>query len=579
MNRARLLVSMLLVSLLSGLLGCDVAVVAVLMSRKSGSSKTPAAAPGPNLSFNLWVAELGGIAGATEQGTIDANNGDPDPIKWTLLASATTSGEYTMPPPTAGGFDSILIQATVNQIYEVDSIEIIDSTGTTIQTADASTTFCNSEITPLLLTDAQGPPDGKGTLTTATSTKRSFIFMKRATPITTFRVNLWQQNGVRISGDAQWTRTYVLPGSNQVVGGADINSLGTVYISFRDGSGNYMIRYSTDGNVVRDDTPSDFTLLDSAVSATAGSSSIAINKSTDDVFVATTNGAGDINLQMYQGISHTHVWGNAILQGTGADRVEANGLALNSAGELIVAGGIDGGAAGGGVNHFLRKCRSDTGSDMWASASLTPPAVPPDPGDTYWYAVATGGTQDIFVSGNLGPLVLGTPDAYTSRILDTNTRSSNGSVTETWNSHSQGSGAAPTRGQSIGIDGNNNVYVAGVTTGNGLDSFIIKYSGGNSTPGPHFKSTRAGDDEFLDIAVDTDGTIYATGYETNSTQEDLVLFKLAPNGAVDWKRTLNFNNNADRGNQVMLTATHVIVVGQVTNTGGDLDIHVRKYVK
>jgi hypothetical protein len=132
---------------------------------------------------------------------------------------------------------------------------------------------------------------------------------------------------------------------------------------------------------------------------------------------------------------------------------------------------------------------------------------------------------------------------------------------------------------SVGIDGSHNVYVAGFTTGTGLDSFIIKYANGNSTPGPHVLSTRAGNDEFLDIAVESDGTIYATGYETNSGKEDLVLYKFAPNGGQTWKRTIKFVNGADRGVKVLLTATHVIVVGQVTNTGGDLDIHVRKYVK
>lgn len=266
--------------------------------------------------------------------------------------------------------------------------------------------------------------------------------------------------------------------------------------------------------------------------------------------------------------------------GAGADRVERNGLAVNSAGELIVAGGLDGGALGGNVNHYITKRSKANGSDMWAPASPSAPPTPADAASTYWFAVATDNSQDIYTTGDLNSIILiGTPDAYTTRISDTNTSTFNGGVTETWNSHSQGGGGVPTRGQSIAIDGSHNVYVAGFTTGTGLDSFIIKYTGGNSTPGPHVLSTRSGNDEFLDIVADSDGTIYATGYETNSAQTDLILFKFAPNGAVVWKRTLDFTGDDDRGVQVMLSGAHVILAGQVTNTGGDLDIHVRKYVK
>ena len=55
-----------------------------------------------------------------------------------------------MPPPVSPGFDAILIQATVNQIYEIDSIEILDSTGTTIETAADLTTFCSADVNATL---------------------------------------------------------------------------------------------------------------------------------------------------------------------------------------------------------------------------------------------------------------------------------------------------------------------------------------------------------------------------------------------------------------------------------------------
>jgi hypothetical protein len=345
-----------------------------------------------------------------------------------------------------------------------------------------------------------------------------------------------------------------------------------------------MIRYDKDGNALTQNPgPGQVTALETTVPS-VGSASIAIDRTTDDVFIATTQNAGDIQLYMFIGNNKNPTWQFPALSGSGVDRVEPNGLALNSAGELILAGGIDSGVPNG-VNHYLRKHSKANGADMWAAASPAPPAAPLDTADTYWYAVATDATQNIFTTGNLTSLVVpGNPEGYTSKIVDTNTISSNGGVTEAWNDRSRGSNTAPARGQAIGVDSNHNVYVAGFCTGAGLDSFIVQYDGAVAPPVPapagFFTLSRAGNDEFLDIAVEPDGTVYATGYETNGTQgEDLVLYKIAPNKTILWKRTLDQANLADRGVKVMTTPSHVIVVGQIGIAAGDLDIHVRKYVK
>ncbi|HZE99648.1 MAG TPA: hypothetical protein VE981_21760 [Planctomycetota bacterium] len=582
---------LLLLASLTGLLGCDVALVAYFASKGGSKSKSSSSAPAPNVSFNLWVAELGAITGATEQTTLRTNHGDPD-VKWTLLSSGTSSGEFTMPTPTAGGFDAILIQATDAQIYEIDSFEIIDATGTTIQTAGATTTFCSADIVPGpgtgSLLDSQGPPDGKGAVTAAIATDRSFVFMKRATPITTFRINLWRQNLARLSGDVEWTQT-ISRANDQKAGGAAVNSVGTIYLSFRDGSSFFMTRYDSSGNTV-----GTLGLLEGTVPA-VGSASIAIDRSTDDVFVATTYDPGsNIRLYRFVGTSNTPAFGpvDSIATG-GTDLVEVNSLSLNSDRDLIVAGAADFGGLNG-VGHFLRKHNKLDLTNMWSLT--TPPAAPLDtttnPRPTYWYCSATdldtSGNRQIFTSGDLNSLLgLGNEDAYTAKTID-NATSGNptGAVTELWNSKVQGSGTRPARGQAIGVDGNHNVYVAGFCTGTGatgLDSFIVHYDG-LAAPTPaavdFFTLTRSGNDELLDIAVELDGTVYATGYETNGAQgEDLVLYKIAANKAIIWKRTLNFNNLADRGVKVIATPTHVMVVGQVGVAAGNLDIHVRKYVK
>jgi len=191
MKRTRVAGLLAALVLLSGLLGCDVAVVAALASKKKGGSSSTAA-PAPDTTFRLWVSELGAITGAAEQATLLGNHGDPD-AKWVPVTPvpATGSGEYTMPPATAGGFNAILIQATDLQVYEVDAFEIIDATGTTM--AAPATVFAGNVTGALSL--AQGYPDGLGLVTAATATDRAFVFMKHSAPITRFHLSLLN-NGI-----------------------------------------------------------------------------------------------------------------------------------------------------------------------------------------------------------------------------------------------------------------------------------------------------------------------------------------------------------------------------------------------
>jgi hypothetical protein len=173
-------------------------------------------------------------------------------------------------------------------------------------------------------------------------------------------------------------------------------------------------------------------------------------------------------------------------------------------------------------------------------------------------------------------LGLGPIDIHTQRLLD----GSPVSVTETWNETVPNGGSTFAIGRSVGVDGAGNAYVAGFYTHADLDSVILRYGSGSPPGSVHLSSTRTGDDEILDIAVEPDGTIYAVGYETNAGHgQDLVLLKIAPNNAIQWKRTVDGTGSDDRGVSVMTTPTHVIVVGELTVGASNKDIHVRKYVK
>lgn len=557
MKRARLL-AFLLIPLTAG---CDIAVVAVLATRKGGSKNSSPPAPDP--SYFVWVADLTGVIDATEANDINTAGGVPTP-KWTLLTSATSSGEFTMP---AGNFNGVLVQVTQAQAYELDAFEVLDATGTTIAVPGA--VFADAVTVP---GPATGAPNGVTTTLTGTSTNNAFVFMHHSAFITTFRVNIWKPLS-RGGGDLEWTATYGL-GGNQTAGGADVNSAGMTYLTMKDGNSVFLLRYNSSGVVVQDDNTiaSDLSSIASSVSATVGSSSVAIDRSTDDVFIASTVGAGDIRLQKWVGNHFAAAWGGDVVSSAGVDRVEANGLALDSNGDLILAGGFDTQGVSK-VQPYIKKFSKSGPSDLWTGSP--PPAYLADINDNYWYGVATTGTNSIIATGNMSPtLGLGTINIQTQRLLD----NSPTSVTETWADNVPDAGNSLGIGRSVGVDSAGNIYVAGSYTHTDLDGIILKYTSGAPPASVHVRSTRVGNDEILDIVVEPDGTIYAVGYETNAN-EDLVLMKILPNNSIAWKRTFDRGVGNDRGVSVCTTATRVIVVGEVTVGAGNKDIHVRSYVK
>ena len=70
----------------------------------------------------------------------------------------------------AGLFNGVLIQATDAQIYHIDALEVLDTTGTTIGTATNATLFGDHVGN---LTNAAGAPNGVLADTQATATNKA----------------------------------------------------------------------------------------------------------------------------------------------------------------------------------------------------------------------------------------------------------------------------------------------------------------------------------------------------------------------------------------------------------------------
>jgi hypothetical protein len=556
MRHARVL-SWLLLPLLLGLPGCDVAVGVYFATKKKSSHSTASNTPQVDTSYFVWVADLTGVTDATEQGAIATAGGNPT-AKWQLLGSGTQSAEFTMP---VGTFNGILIQTTTAQDYHLDAFEILDAPkGSTIGTAGA---VLADQISGA--GTAIGYPNGDFVVMTATATNKAFVFMHHSSPITNFRVNLWKPSS-RSEGDLEWVQTFPRTG-DQTAGGAGVNALGEIFLTYRDeGTLDQWLRKCDASG-----TPVSTINLQTSVTSNAGMPAVAV--SSNNVFAASNAGAGDIVVQKYSfllapqwGSPHTFI-------GTGVDRVEANGLSITSNGDVLIAGGSDAGVVAG-IDHWLRRLDGSTGGEKWTRTKSDTQA-------THWYAVTNAvkstapGTDEIFSAGDQ---FLVNTEMFTLQTIDNNL----GTVSDGW-SEQKGDGASPSdRAQAIGVDSAFNVYVAGFIgrSATGKDSVILKYPSIGSPGSIHFDPKLSGADELFDLVVEADGTIYAVGYETLSGQgEDLVLLKIAPNGGLDWKRTLHNGVGNDRGISVMTTTTHVIVVGEVTVAASNRDIHVRKYVK
>jgi hypothetical protein len=95
-----------------------------------------------------------------------------------------------------------------------------------------------------------------------------------------------------------------------------------------------------------------------------------------------------------------------------------------------------------------------------------------------------------------------------------------------------------------------------------------------------FNGAANGDDEILDIALDTDGSIYAVGYETVSGQgQNIWVRKYDTNLNPVWTRTHDGGVGNDRAISVAIHGDQVVVAGYETVSGGLTKFVLRVYQK
>jgi len=137
------------------------------------------------------------------------------------------------------------------------------------------------------------------------------------------------------------------------------------------------------------------------------------------------------------------------------------------------------------------------------------------------------------------------------------------------------------RAETLTIDHDGNLYVAGQCGGPGYHLAVAKYdSAGNLLWMTKYDGKLNSDDKPSRISTDGSGNVYITGYSNGGASgDDMCTIKYNSTGAEQWVKRYNGSaNNDDYGNSIAIdNSGNSYVTGAVTRTGSDLDYITIKY--
>jgi hypothetical protein len=552
------------------LAGCDVGAAVVAITRqardKDDDDAPPVAAAVPSPppvvqvasgDYRVWVAQLAPGQAPGERDAIAARGGEPDPAVWTSVGHGAATGLFD-PEPSAGSVNAVLVEVTEARVYEMDALEILDASGTVTEVAPGPV-YADRVTAPENLL---GAPDGVTAATGASAGSRAFAFCVFSGSIDRFRVSLW--SGPRAPGDVRWVARWTNPG-DETPGGGAVDGAGTIFLTVSDWTGaaarDIRLLRVDDGGAVLGTT-----LVEAGVSTAAGSHSAALDGA-GNLYVASMGGSDDFRVRKLDGAlveQWVRTFGTALLD----DRVEARALTVDAAGSPIVAGGLS--TLATAIDHWLGKLSPVDGSTVWTQVLAVSDVSP-----TYWFAAAADGAGQIYTAGDLTNLATGYVEDFARKT------SSAGAMV--WSAQLGDSDAPADRAQAVAVDAGSNVIVGGFfgTTSQGRDGALIKYTSAGSLVWSSTANGRDGlDDEIADVAVDSGGNIYATGFETVSGQgKNLWVRKYGPAGNVVWTRTYHGGVGDDRAVGVSVSGSWLVVLGVETVSGGTTDVHIRAYAR
>jgi YD repeat-containing protein len=568
----------LFLCLLSPLLqGCDITIFAlaeegVFSKKSSKSSSSTTTPPPPDLSYALYVGNFSTPTLASNEATNLTNNGgNPSSPPWTFVGRGTATKIWGSLPP---GMNAVLIQGPLTQVYSIDTFERLDANDAVIEVPTSTNVYANSAVSGTL-SNGSGMMDGLVVTTVITDPAHSpCVFALFSQSVTSVRVRLW--GAAQASGDCVWSSRHELSNTDaMVLGNASANSTGTLFASFVDTTFNqsFIIPFAASGS-----KGSPVSISTSASSS--GGISVAVDSS-DNVFVASALSTGNIQLQKYSGGSTTAQWAAPATYvgtaGSGTNTIGPHSLAVASNVPLVVTPGINGsalflaGSQGPSGTHTLARFDDNTSAGVliWGPKTISDPSNKV----TAWSGVSTSSSTAVLTTGDLSNTTSGNIE-----ILTQNSDLATGSVVWPSPVTSTGGGAATNNGNAIGSDTQGFAYVAGNfgSAANGKDSVVLRYAifDGSGLTTFYKNSVFSGPNEFLGVAVDTDGTTYAVGYITQSNLVSTTatgavtswwIGKFSPTGLVPiWTATFNFGTGNDQAVSVSISGNYLYVVGSET---------------
>jgi len=284
--------------------------------------------------------------------------------------------------------------------------------------------------------------------------------------------------------------------------------------------------------------------------------------SVGNVYVAgqtTTSGAGGDDFLLVKYSPTGVIQWQKILGGASTDR--AYGVAIDSSDNIYVAGDYASNVSG---DYDCLLAKYDTSGNIQWQRALG--GVPED----HWYAVDVDSSGNVIVCGR----------TFNLSDFGIQIAKYNSSGTLQWQRKLDG--GANEQGRAVAVDSSDNIYIAGYGNSSGaggVDVIISKY---NTSGAIQWQRTLGGanSDVGYGVAVDTSGNVYVTGYAQPVSDNEIILTKYNTSGTIQWQQTLGATAGGDdRGWAVAVDASgNAYVTGQTNAAGaGSDDCVIAKY--
>ncbi len=252
--------------------------------------------------------------------------------------------------------------------------------------------------------------------------------------------------------------------------------------------------------------------------------------------------------------------------GPGNERDDAHDIAVDGAGNIYVTGESHGDTTS--IDYATIKYSPD-GTELWVARYDAPGLGGFDRARAIWVDSA----GNVYVTGE-SQLPGGPDHDYATIMYDTN-------GVEQWVARFNGTASNDDYPRGLFVDPAGNVYVTGFTQGDGstFDYATVKYDpSGIEQWVREYHGNGLGQDEAWDVAVDASGSVYVTGWTTETLGVDYSTVKYNAAGEQQWVARYNGPlGGGDRGRKVAVDAAGDIYVAGTARGPVSFNYAVVKY--